>query len=106
MYFCSISSAITSNPAVAQTWAIPEPISPQPNTPTFLISIMEASRHLFSRRAPSRRRAKAGAMATERRARTGAWGGNADHHSSKPAPFVDQEPDPHHVREDGEKADS
>jgi len=28
---------------------------------------------------------------------------NADHHSSKPAPFVDQEPDPHHVREDGEE---
>src|SRR6185503_3243179 len=28
-----------SNPALAAVWAIPEPISPQPNTPTFLISI-------------------------------------------------------------------
>src|ERR1019366_9315467 len=38
-YFCSTSSTVTSNPAVAQTCAMPEPIKPQPRTPTFLISI-------------------------------------------------------------------
>src|ERR1051325_3616103 len=38
-YFCSTSSTVTSNPAIAQTCAMPEPISPQPRTPTFLISI-------------------------------------------------------------------
>jgi len=37
--FCSTSSTVTSNPAVAHTCAIPDPISPQPSTPTFLISI-------------------------------------------------------------------
>ena len=40
--FCSTSSTVTSNPAVAATWAIPDPISPQPRTPTFLISIDES----------------------------------------------------------------
>src|SRR6202167_6545909 len=37
--FCSTSSTVTSNPAVALTCAMPEPIKPQPRTPTFLISI-------------------------------------------------------------------
>src|ERR1700723_4012095 len=37
--FCSTSSTVTSKPAVAQTCAMPEPIKPQPRTPTFLISI-------------------------------------------------------------------
>src|SRR5580700_2582074 len=36
---CSTSSTVTSNPAVAQTCAMPEPISPQPRTPTFVMSI-------------------------------------------------------------------
>src|ERR1700685_843835 len=38
-YFYSTSSTVTSNPAVAQTCAMPDPISPQPSTPTLLISI-------------------------------------------------------------------
>src|SRR6185312_12169865 len=38
-YLCSTSSTVTSNPAVAATCAMPEPISPQPRTPTLLISI-------------------------------------------------------------------
>ncbi len=41
--FCSTSSTVTSNPAVAQTCAMPEPINPQPRTPTFLISMIDAS---------------------------------------------------------------
>ncbi len=31
----SISRTITSNPAWAQTWTMPEPMRPQPTTPTF-----------------------------------------------------------------------
>src|SRR5713226_1864410 len=42
-YFCSTSSTVTSNPAVADTCAMPEPIRPQPSTPTFLISIRTVS---------------------------------------------------------------
>src|ERR1700722_16805546 len=38
-YFCSTSSTVTSKPAVAATCAMPEPIRPQPSTPTRLISI-------------------------------------------------------------------
>src|SRR5579859_5644026 len=38
-YFCSTSSTVTSNPAIAQTCAMPDPINPHPRTPTFLISI-------------------------------------------------------------------
>ena len=38
-YFCSTSSTVTSKPAVAQTCAMPEPIRPQPRTPTFLMFI-------------------------------------------------------------------
>src|SRR5712691_1302870 len=38
-YFCSTSSTVTSKPAVAATCAMPEPMRPQPSTPTFLISI-------------------------------------------------------------------
>ena len=38
-YFCSSSSTVTSNPAIAATCAMPEPINPKPSTPTFLISI-------------------------------------------------------------------
>src|SRR5579864_3340254 len=37
--FCSASSTMTSQPAMALTCAMPEPIRPQPKTPTFLISI-------------------------------------------------------------------
>src|SRR5215468_5354101 len=37
--FCSTSSTVTSKPAMAATCAMPDPISPQPRTPTFLISI-------------------------------------------------------------------
>src|SRR5438445_8853871 len=37
--FCSTSSTVTSNVAVAATCAIPEPIRPQPRTPTFFISM-------------------------------------------------------------------
>ena len=35
--FCSTSRTVTLNPAVAVTWAIPEPINPQPRIPTLLI---------------------------------------------------------------------
>src|ERR1700730_11971061 len=52
MYFRSISRDTTSNPAVAQTWAIPDPIRPQPNTPTFSILNIQTSRDLFSSQAP------------------------------------------------------
>src|SRR3954454_5997373 len=38
-YFCSTSSTVVSNPAIAATCAMPDPINPQPKTPTFLISI-------------------------------------------------------------------
>src|SRR5581483_6501991 len=38
--FCSTSSTVTSNPAVAATWAMPDPINPQPSTPTFSMSII------------------------------------------------------------------
>src|ERR1041385_2708201 len=44
MYFCSTSRTVVSNPAIAETCAMPEPISPQPRTPTFLISIRFLSR--------------------------------------------------------------
>src|SRR5579864_9548157 len=37
---CSTSSTVTSNPAIAQTCAMPDPINPQPRTPTFLISML------------------------------------------------------------------
>src|SRR5206468_12334069 len=37
--FCSTSRTVTSNPAVAATCAMPEPMSPQPKTPTFFTSI-------------------------------------------------------------------
>jgi hypothetical protein len=33
------SRTTTSQPAAAAVWAMPEPISPQPSTPTLLISI-------------------------------------------------------------------
>src|SRR5215469_15676704 len=36
---CSTSRTVTSNPAVALTCAMPDPMRPQPTTPTFLISI-------------------------------------------------------------------
>ena len=39
--FCSASSTVTSRPAVAETWAMPEPIRPQPSTPTLRISIRD-----------------------------------------------------------------
>src|SRR6476661_5519003 len=38
-YFCSTSRTVTSNPAVAATCAMPDPIRPQPRTPTFLMSM-------------------------------------------------------------------
>src|ERR1039458_5260748 len=41
--FCSCSSTTTSKPAVAATCAMPEPINPQPSTPTFLISMISFS---------------------------------------------------------------
>ena len=56
-YFCSTSRTVTSNPAVAATCAMPEPIRPQPRTPTFLISILvlqfttEAQRHRENQKA-------------------------------------------------------
>jgi hypothetical protein len=34
---------MVSNPALAAVCAMPEPIKPQPNTPTFLISIASHS---------------------------------------------------------------
>src|SRR5687768_11306124 len=37
--FCSTSRTTTSYPACAATWAMPDPIRPQPRTPTFLIGI-------------------------------------------------------------------
>src|ERR1700731_107210 len=43
MYFWSTSKTVTSNPDVADTCAIPEPIKPQPRTPTFFISITRPS---------------------------------------------------------------
>src|SRR5664279_2977753 len=42
--FWSCSSTTTSKPAVAATCAMPEPINPQPSTPTFLISIIASLR--------------------------------------------------------------
>jgi hypothetical protein len=36
---CCRSRAMTSKPAAAATWAMPLPMSPQPSTPTFLISL-------------------------------------------------------------------
>src|SRR5581483_5735129 len=44
-YFCSTSSTVTSNPAIAATCAMPDPINPQPSTPTFLISISVLIHH-------------------------------------------------------------
>ncbi len=38
-YFCSTSRTVTSKPDIAATCAMPDPIRPQPKTPTLLISI-------------------------------------------------------------------
>src|SRR5438094_5312701 len=46
-YFCSTSSTVTSNPAVAETCAIPDPISPQPRTPTFFMFISVLTHHAY-----------------------------------------------------------
>ncbi len=40
---CVTSRTMTSHPAAAAVWAMPEPISPQPSTPTLLISISLSS---------------------------------------------------------------
>src|ERR1044071_3821261 len=42
------SLTIVSNPAVAATCAIPEPMSPHPKTPTFLISIIAPEKFIYN----------------------------------------------------------
>src|SRR6267154_551082 len=48
--FCSSSSetsrTVVSKPALAAVWAMPEPIRPQPSTPTFFNSILNSSNQI------------------------------------------------------------
>src|SRR5258708_31936821 len=43
---CETSRTVVSKPALAAVWAMPEPIRPQPSTPTFFISILNSSNQI------------------------------------------------------------
>jgi hypothetical protein len=62
---CSFSTATTSSPAIAQICAIPDPISPNPTTPTLRISVPKEPRPPIEERSARFQREPAGAQLRE-----------------------------------------